>query len=71
MRLQQKKVPDKENIENISDKDIRNSGSKKTATVLKEFELPESECREFVISEKLTRFLEKIIAKRNIFGGYL
>lgn len=63
MRVQQKKVPGEEDMENISD-DIKKNGSKKTATILKEFELPDSECREFIMPEKLTGFLEKIVKKR-------
>ncbi len=65
MRVQQKKLSSKEDTENISDKDIKSNKSKKMATVLKEFELPESECREFIIPEKLARLLELIAEKKN------
>lgn len=63
MRVQQKKEQGKEDIENKND-GIQKNGSKKTATILKEFELPESECREFIMPEKLTRLLEKTAKKR-------
>ncbi len=63
MRVQQKKITKEEDIENISG-DTKKNGNKKTATILKEFELPESECREFIIPEKLARFLEKTAKKR-------
>lgn len=63
MRIQQKKEQGKEDIENKND-GIQKNGSKKTATILKEFELPESECREFIMPEKLTRLLEKTAKKR-------
>lgn len=63
MRVQQKKVPGEEDMENISD-DIKKNGSKKTATILKEFELPDSECREFIMPERLATLLEKIVEKR-------
>lgn len=64
MRIQQKKVTGKEDVENINDKNIKNNKNKKAATVLKEFELPENECREFIIPEKLVRLLKKISEKR-------
>ena len=63
MRVQQKKEQGKEDIENKND-GIQKNGSKNTATILKEFELPESECREFIMPEKLTRLLEKTAKKR-------
>ena len=63
MRVQQKKEQGKEDIENKND-GIQKNGSKKTATILKEFELPESECREFIMPEKLTRLLEKTAKRR-------
>lgn len=67
MRIQQKTMPSKEDICNKNIKN--NSKSKKSATILKEFELPENECREFVIPEKLTRFLKEISKKRELKKG--
>lgn len=51
------------NLMRIQQKAPENS-TKKTSTVLKEFELPENECREFIMPEKLKNFLEMIADKR-------
>ncbi len=49
----------------IQQKTPADNSIKKTATKLAEFELPESECREFLMPWKLKDFLEAVADKRN------